>query len=362
MEDLQLLVSLIEGTNDLIHSVRPNGHFEFVNRAWLETMGYDDTEVQQLELKEIMFPGEMKKHQQTVAGILSGQVRTNVQTTFVTKHGDMVHVEGNLFPRMEGDQIVAATGFFRDVTDRKRTHEKLRESRARIDFLVDLMVHDLTNINQEILSTFEVLLYNPSIPRQMEGFIREGLTEVDRASNLISNVRKLTRLDTLPPVQKEWEFTKILREAASSVKSDFQSKELDLEINAAEGAYYLVGDGYLKDVFYSLFHNSMRFDDSERVRVIVDTEEVEHTPFLRVEVKDFGPGIPDDEKEAVFRRLSHRRESIMGLGLGLSLVKKILENNGGYIRVEDRIENDHTEGANFVLLLRHKRGSQIQEE
>ncbi len=361
MEDLQLLVSLIEGTNDLIHSVTPDGSFEFVNRAWLERMEYDSDEIDQLGLKDILFPGEMKKHQEVVSQILNGMSRTDVQTTFITKHGDAVHVEGNLFPRKEGNSIVAATGFFRDTTERKRAAKELKESRARIEFLADLMVHDLTNINQEILSTLEVLLYNPSLPRQLEGFIREGLDEIDRASKLISGVRKITRLDALPPVKKEWELTETVAKAAESVSKSFEDKELDLETNVEAGEYYIIADQYLDDVFYSLFHNSMKFDKSDRVKIIVDAEEVTHTPFLRVEVKDFGPGISDHDKERVFSELSHRRESILGLGLGLTLVKKILENNGGFIRVEDRVANDHTKGANFVMLLRYKRSEQAEE-
>jgi K+-sensing histidine kinase KdpD len=90
------------------------------------------------------------------------------------------------------------------------------------------------------------------------------------------------------------------------------------------------------------------------VNVEVHVEEIKHTPFVRIELKDQGPGIPDEDKESLFDKISHRRDSIAGLGLGLSLVRMALDNYGAYINVEDRVEGDHTKGANFVILLRHE--------
>ncbi len=78
---------------------------------------------------------------------------------------------------------------------------------------------------------------------------------------------------------------------------------------------------------------------------------VQFTPFLRIEVKDDGPGIPDSEKELIFQESVHRQLTREGLGLGLTLVKKIVEHYGGYIRVEDRIPGKSKEGASFVLML-----------
>ncbi|MGY5854019.1 MAG: PAS domain S-box protein, partial [Candidatus Thorarchaeota archaeon] len=88
MENLQLILSLIEGTNDLIHSIEPDHSFEFVNRSWLETLGYDDSDVSSLHLKDIIFPGDVKKHSDLISTILSGEYKTDVKTIFLTKDGD----------------------------------------------------------------------------------------------------------------------------------------------------------------------------------------------------------------------------------------------------------------------------------
>ncbi|MFQ5832074.1 MAG: PAS domain S-box protein [Candidatus Thorarchaeota archaeon] len=353
MEKMQLLLSLIEGTNDLIHSVEPDGKFEFVNRAWIETLGYSDKDVGGLRLKDILFPGHLGTHQKLVSRVLKGESETGVEVVFVTKDGRTVNVEGNLFPRKEGGKIISATGFFRDITSRVQTEKRLEESKARTEFFVDLMVHDLMNINQEILSTFEILLLSKDLPSQLGGLIRESLAELERASSLVGNVRKITQLHAKVPEATEWDLKEVISSAAKSADETFPDKKLHLQTDLAPGQYMVIADEFLEDVFLSLLHNSMKFDKSQDVQIEIDVEPIKHTPFLRIEIKDYGPGIPDEEKEMVFDKLSHRRESIMGLGLGLTLVKTVLDNYGAFIRVEDRVEGDHTKGANFVILMRH---------
>lgn len=362
MEEIQLLLSLFEGTNDLIHSIEPDGEFEFVNRAWLETLGYSDKDVGDLRLKDILFPGHLGTHQKLVSRVLKGESKTGVEVVFMTKDGRTVTVEGNLFPRREGRKIIAATGFFRDVTSRRETEKRLEESKARTEFFVDLMVHDLMNINQEILSTFEILLFSKDLPPQLGGLIRESLTELERGSNLVGNVRKITQLHAKVPETTEWDLMEVISSAAKSVDETFPDKKLCLETDFAPGRYKVIADEFLGDVFFSLLHNSMKFDKKQEVQIEVDVEAIKHTPFLRIQVKDNGPGISDEEKEMVFDKLSHRRESIMGLGLGLTLVKTVLDNYGAFIRVEDRVEGDHTKGANFVILMRQSRMNDISRE
>ncbi len=362
MEKLQLILSLIEGTNDLIQSVTPDGRFEFVNKAWLKTLGYVDDELESLTLKDVIFPGQMKKHSELVGRILGGQKLTNVEVTFVTKDGDQVFTEGNMFPRMVNDTIVSATGFFRDVSERKKSEEKLNESRARTEFFVDCMVHDITNINQEVLSVIELLLMNPDFPEHLKDLVTEALDEVDRGSNLIENVRKISSLYSMVPKVEYHDLWTTLTTAAKRVERSFTNKELVLETNISENQYHVKADEFFTDVFYSLLHNSVKFDTKNKVNVEVNVGDIKHTPFVRIELKDHGPGIPDEDKESLFDKISHRRDSIAGLGLGLSLVKMALDNYGAYINVEDRIEGDHTKGANFVILLRYEPKSNKSKE
>ena len=362
VEDFKLFISLIEGTNDLIHSITPEGEFEFVNRAWLETLGYDGNEIKNIKLKNILFPGQIKKHQDQVESVFNGESLSDVEITFLTKEGDLVYCEGNLFPHREQSKISAVHGFFRNVTERRKTEEALNEAKARTEFFVDLMVHDITNIHQEVLSTFEILLLTPEFPSELAAFVNEGLTEMERASHLISNVRKITRLYTIQRDERMIDLANAISIAMVKVQNEFPKKELLVTTTIVEGQYLIKADEYLDDVFYGLLHNSVKFDTKDKVRVEIDVGLVQFTPFLRIQVRDQGPGISDADKEEIFNRLTHRKEKVMGLGLGLTLVKKIIENYGGYISVQDAVEGDHTKGTNFTILLRYQQPGQNHME
>jgi len=121
----------------------------------------------------------------------------------------------------------------------------------------------------------------------------------------------------------------------------------------------LLGDELLIDVFDNILNNAVKFSDDEVKEIIVDIIlskiQVEDTNYLKFEFKDRGYGIPDDRKETLFERPYERNRSKRGMGMGLSLVKKLVDKYGGKIWVEDRIKGKYEEGSNFVVLLKEAR-------
>ena len=70
-----------------------------------------------------------------------------------------------------------------------------------------------------------------------------------------------------------------------------------------------------------------------------------------MEFKDNGLGISDYRKTSIFERGSQKSWKSKGMGLGLSLVKKIIDMYHGDIWVEDRVKGDHTKGSNFIIMI-----------
>ena len=102
----------------------------------------------------------------------------------------------------------------------------------------------------------------------------------------------------------------------------------------------------------------MRNDTRNIIQLDVEVESLSQTSFLKLQLKDYGPGMNDEEKSEIFNNLSQKHLNSHELGLDLTLVWHVLENYGGSIRVEDRIEGEPKEGSNFILLLRR---SQIKK-
>ncbi len=73
--------------------------------------------------------------------------------------------------------------------------------------------------------------------------------------------------------------------------------------------------------------------------------------YYRVTVEDNGPGIPDELKNRLFMRFQGDQAKAIGKGLGLYLVRTLVHDFRGTIRVEDRVPGDYKKGAKFVVLL-----------
>ena len=87
------------------------------------------------------------------------------------------------------------------------------------------------------------------------------------------------------------------------------------------------------------------------IHVVVSKEKINGKVYIKIEFIDKGIGISDDQKAIIFKGGFRKDKNIRGMGLGLSLVKKIIENYKGQIWVEDRIKGNHKKGSNFVLLI-----------
>ncbi|MFX1363021.1 MAG: ATP-binding protein, partial [Promethearchaeota archaeon] len=79
--------------------------------------------------------------------------------------------------------------------------------------------------------------------------------------------------------------------------------------------------------------------------------QIDNVNYAKIEFIDNGQGVADIRKEEIFQREIKEDSDISGIGLGLSLVKKIIQSYNGQIWVEDRVKGDYTKGSVFMLLI-----------
>ena len=127
----------------------------------------------------------------------------------------------------------------------------------------------------------------------------------------------------------------------------------DFTINYSPSASCKVkANSLLKDVFGNIIGNSVKHSGRAvtiDVRTDVVTENM--TEYCRVIIEDDGPGIPDARKCDIFNRVSRLARGTKSIGLGLHIVKSLIEDYDGYVWAEDRVHGDHTRGARFVVML-----------
>ena len=114
----------------------------------------------------------------------------------------------------------------------------------------------------------------------------------------------------------------------------------------------MIANPLLKDIFKNLLDNAVKHcEDPVRISVNVSRAEQNGSSYYQVAVEDNGHGVPDDKKAEIFNRLKRGETKARGTGLGLYIVKTLVEGFGGSVRVEDRVPGDHTKGARFVVML-----------
>jgi signal transduction histidine kinase len=108
------------------------------------------------------------------------------------------------------------------------------------------------------------------------------------------------------------------------------------------------------DVFSNLISNAIKHSDPGKpldININAIIVEEKGREYNRVTVEDNGSGIPDTVKEKLFARLQRGKTRAEGSGLGLYLVKRLVESFKGRVWVEDRVKGDYTKGSRFVVML-----------
>ncbi|ABD01500.1 sensory box histidine kinase/response regulator [Synechococcus sp. JA-2-3B'a(2-13)] len=154
---------LFENATDLIQSVDAEGHFLYVNRAWKETLGYDEAQVYQMTLFDILHPDCREHCQALFQKLLAGEKLERVETAFLTATGETVWLEGNVSCRFEDGVMVATRGIFRNITEQKKAAEELERQNRRAQLLANLSLKireslDIAEILETAVTEIQALL------------------------------------------------------------------------------------------------------------------------------------------------------------------------------------------------------------
>ena len=284
---------------------------------------------------------------------------------YVSKEGDISFFDVWIGPIFDSGKIIALISHSLDVTERKKAEQKLIESEEKyreafnlVNFYKDLFSHDMNNILQAINSSVEYYALFKKDPEKLQklGEIDKVVkTHLKRGSNLVLNVRKLSKLEESETQLRSIEIFEVLNQSVNLAMSGFQDRNAKIDVSGLSKGMKVLGNELLIDIFDNLLNNAVKYndnDDAVKAEVYISKINENGTLYIKFEFKDYGMGVTDEKKGYLFERSYSRDISQRGMGMGLSLVKKIVDKYGGKIWVENRIEGDYRKGSNFVLLLK----------
>jgi PAS domain S-box-containing protein len=241
-----------------------------------------------------------------------------------------------------------------DITLRKLSEEALADEKARAELYLDLMGHDINNMNQVAMGYLElaqdVFKSNMPVKDADIDLISKSYDKLLDSSQLIKNVSKLqkARSGELKPHMVDACQTMMRMYARySNMPGINVSFNIDLPHSCPVNA-----DDLLYEVFENIVSNAIKHAGQKPIiNIKFDTVLRDGGKYNLFIFEDNGQGVSDELKERIFNRMQRGDTKAKGSGLGLFLVKSLVDSYGGKVWIEDRVSGDHTQGARFVVML-----------
>jgi len=358
----QNFVTVVENSTDFIGMCDLQGLPFFINRAGLEMIGLDDLEeARNTPIQEFFFPEDQ--------GMIMNEFFPAI---LANGHGE-VEVRFRHFktgePRWMAYKVLTLTnaanepvGFAtvsQDVTERKQLADDLRRlaadlaetDRRKNEFLATL-AHELRNPLAPMSNMLEVVKQagdDAEVLKQAHDTIERQLGQMVRLVDDLLDLNRIT-YDRLELRRSEVELSSVVQQAVEVARPLIDAAGHDLIIDLPDEPVYLNADrARLAQVFGNLLNNSSKYTRPNG-RISLSAKRIDHEVVLTV--KDNGAGIPQDKLDQIFDMFMQvdltAERSQGGLGIGLTLVKRLVEMHAGSIEARSAGEG---EGSEFIVRL-----------
>ena len=351
-EKLQLLRNLIERSNDSIFVLESQwGRLLDVNERACETLGYTKEELLDMTLRDIdeSISDETAWHEkigqlkQKGDIVIQGRQKHKDRTTFFAE------TSLNLVSQKKQDYIIAVA---RDVTERKKAEQvqtrllaEVEGANRELQDFAHIVSHDLKAPLRGVatLANWIVNDYADKLDEQGKEQMQLLISRVERMKNLIGGILAYSRVGQAREEKSQINLNELINEVIDMVAPPPNIEitvENELPVIEAE-------ETRIMQVFQNLLSNAIKYMDKPEGRVKIGC--VEENDFWKFSVADNGPGIEEkhfDDIFKIFQTLSARDE-FESTGVGLTVIKKIVELYNGRIW----IESEFGEGSTFFFTL-----------
>ena len=305
--------------------------------------------------------GTLQKNDQEV--IKSGTLQSFEETGKLS-NGNTITVICNKMPLVnKSGEIIGSIGSSIDISRLKKTEIDLKKakeaaeaaSHAKTEFLEN-MRHDIRTPMSGIVGCARIIQSKPNDPETVSEYAEDLVQSSESLLNFLNRILEGIKVATgeMPLLKRKFNFKKNIQDIIDLNKSLAAKKNLSLTLEVDEEVPpYLIGDPVrFQRIILELVTNALRFTQQGSIDVEVKLKKRKtQQDVIEIKVRDTGMGISKDKQEAIFTRftrLTPAHQGIYkGLGLGLSIVKQLVDDLGGEIYVDSQLK----QGTTFTCLL-----------
>ena len=348
------LAAIVHTSTDAIVSKDLNGIISSWNEAAEHIFGYSEAEAVGQSVMMLLPVGQQQEEVSIMERIRRGVRVEPYDTRRRRKDGTIVEVSVAISPILDAKgRIVGASKIAREITDRRQMEESLTTADRRKDEFLATLAHELRNPLAPIRMGLEVLKrvdHTSASGEQTRAMMERQVRQLARLVDDLLDMSRISsgriELDPSPVL-----LSAVLDSALESSRPLIEKSGHELDYQPSSDALMVNADlTRLAQVFVNLLNNAAKYTPPGG-HISLSVERRGEEAF--VSVRDTGVGIAPDELPHIFEMFAQIKGSSAlaqgGLGIGLSLVKRLVELHGG--SVEGRSEGEGC-GAEFVVRLK----------
>jgi PAS domain S-box-containing protein len=337
-----------------------DGRFSYVNPAFASMLGCPRIEIVGREFSSFVFPEDRSMVNEVIRKRLIGE---NPKTPYCLRcfrgDGKIVWLEA-LSTRLEDQGQPALLTTVLDITEQRKVKEEVDRLRqvmdhvSRVNTLGELaasIAHELNQPLTAIMANAQTALRIINSGQDNTGEIKDILEDITsddrRAGDIIRRMREPLKRGQL--ALESLDLNNLVSGIYQLVRSDAVIADVTIDLALAAGLPLIRGDKtQLQQVLLNLMVNALDAVKEQKAgqrRIEVHSSLDQEGRLIKVEIKDTGPGITETNRKHLFELLCSTKPD--GLGVGLSICKRLIQDHGGRIWQENRPEG----GASFIFTL-----------
>lgn len=346
-----------------LHKILPEGISDFieVNNAATKMLGYSKKEFMGMSPKDIINPDVFEQYLKLMEQLmLNGNVE--FEAIHKTKSGEEIIVENkaSLF-EVRDEKYIIMVG--RDISERKRAEKMLvlakeeaeKANQFKSEFLAN-MSHEIRTPLNSVIGFSEILLKEVENTKQ-KNYLATISNSGKSLLNIINDLLDISKIEAgrLELQETTCNITKIFHDLHNMFRAKLEEKELEFIIKIDNDfPLLLIDETKLNQIFLNLIGNAIKFTDKGYIKCILKILNLKKDSIdFVVDIIDTGIGVPESQKEYIFKAFTQRvGQDVVkygGTGLGLAICERLVKLMGGEIFLESQLNI----GSKFSVYLKN---------
>jgi PAS domain S-box-containing protein len=364
-ETEQFFEQVVNNVSDIIYRIDLKGVFTYLNPSAISNTGYDEELLYQTKFTEIV----RADHRRKVSAFFQRLIKKEIQDAYLEvpiylKNRQEIWLGQNIHLLRRKGKVIGFQVVARDITKEIQFKEELIKARNIAENTAELKSQFLANMSHEIRTPLNgiigiiKLLERTPLNEKQHTYLRAVSTSSDQLMGIINDILDLSKIES-----GKMELNKVAFNFNELVRSLIDVMEIKAGMKGLKLSYHideelpdtLMGDPVsLNQILYNLIGNSLKFTQEGQIELKVllrrecNNESCTHVELI---VSDTGVGMKKEVQEKIFEAFTQAESSTTrqfgGTGLGLTIVKKLIDLQNGSIYVE----SEEDKGTNFHVHL-----------